>query len=47
VIVVGVADDSLHHVSFVPSLLARPGLLQNLYVDSAVRSAWAHEVLGR
>ena len=42
-----VADDSLHHVSFVPSLLARPGLLQNLYVDSAVRSAWAHEVLGR
>ncbi|MFM7252267.1 MAG: hypothetical protein ACKO27_04280 [Ilumatobacteraceae bacterium] len=35
------ADGELNYIAFVPSVIARPGLLENLFVDCAVRSSWA------
>jgi hypothetical protein len=37
--------DSLAFVSFVPSMLARGGVLENLCIYDAVRTRWAHSVL--
>lgn len=33
-------DDEVVYVSFVPSMLARDGLIENLLIDAAVRSGW-------
>jgi hypothetical protein len=38
-------DDSVAFTSFVPSGLARPGVLDNLVLYAAGRAAWAHEML--
>jgi hypothetical protein len=37
--------DSLAFVSFIPSILARAGLLENLCIYNAVRTSWAHRVM--
>ena len=37
--------DSLAFVSFVPSLVARAGILENLCIYNAVRTQWASRVL--
>lgn len=37
--------DSLAFVSFVPSIVAKDGVLENLCIYNAVRTRWAHSVL--
>jgi len=37
--------DGLAFVSFVPSLLARPGVLENFVIYDTLRAKWAYSVL--